>query len=305
VVGYWNPEYEESLKDWENEDGSLDHPCSELGATSSHVRLNESYIFCLLIRTRFNSAIFVSLTANEYLVAAVTQDFTTGANWTLSGSDAFHQSLLTEMQQNVSSYERLDQAACITEYGVDYLSSRRHVLVVVDGQLSDPLVGILDWTYDTPQNSWVCGTNSGPNMTLETISIDNFDCNIPVALGNDTWLMANQQVNYCLSQPVEDQCRLQFAVPIMVVVLCCNCVKLLAMTITLWKCREPTFVTLGDALNSLLRRPDPYTVGMCIATKKEFENGAWPASQPKRWSSKRHFRCEGVGIRRWVLTNSV
>jgi hypothetical protein len=239
------------------------------------------------------------------LVAAVTQDFVNGADWTLAGSDAFHQTLLTQMQQNISSYERLDQAACITEYGVDYLSSRRHALVVVDGQLSDPLVGILDWTYDAPQNSWVCGTTLGPNMTLETISIDDFDCNIPVALGNDTWLMANQQVNYCLSQQVEDQCRLQFAVPIMVVVLCCNFVKLIAMIVTLWKCREPTFVTLGDALKSLLDQPDPYTVGMCIATKKEFEDTKWPASQPKQWSSKKHFRCESVGIRRWILTNSV
>jgi hypothetical protein len=239
------------------------------------------------------------------MVAAVTPDFVNGANWTLTGSDVFHQSLLAEMQQNISSYERLDQATCITEYGVDYLSSRRNALVVVDGQLPNPLLGILDWTYNAPENSWTCGTTVGSNMTLETISIDDFDCNIPVALSNDTWLMGNEQVDYCLSQKVEDQCRLQFAVPIMVVVLICNFVKLLAMTVTLWKCREPTFVTLGDALDSLLGKPDPYTVGRCIAAKKDFENGAWPVSEASRWSPKKHFRCEGVGIRRWVLTNAV
>jgi len=283
----------------------LDCACCKLCATSSDVRIIETPARCLLTYIRFNSAIFVSLTANEYMVAAVTQDFVNGATWTLTGSDASHQSLLTEMQQNASSYERLDQAACINEYGVDYLSSRRHALVVVDGQLSDPLIGILDWTYSAPENSWICGTTLGPNMTLETISIDDFDCSIPVALSNDTWLMANQQVDYCLSLQVEDQCRLQFAVPIMVAVLCCNFVKLLAMIVTLWKCREPTFVTLGDALDDLLEKPDPYTVGMCIATKKEFEGGAWPASKPKRWSSRKHFHLEGVGIRRWILTNSV
>lgn len=239
------------------------------------------------------------------MVAAVTQDFVNGADWTLTGSDTFHHSLLAEMQQNISSYEKLDQATCITEYGVDYLSSRRNALVVVDGQLSNPLLGILDWTYGAPVNSWTCGTTVEPNMTMETISIAEFDCNIPVALGNDTWLMGTQQVDYCLSQRVEDQCRLQFAVPIMIVVLICNLVKLAAMAVILWKCREPAFVTLGDALDDLLDRPDPYTVGMCIVAKQDFENGAWPVSKARRWSPKRHFRCEGVGARRWIVTNTV
>jgi len=259
----------------------------------------------VLTSRRFNSAIFVSLTANEYMVAAVTQDFVSGAKWTLTGSDSFHQTLLAEMQHNISSLERLDQAACITQYGVDYLSSSRNALVVVEGQLANPLLGILDWTYNTPQNSWVCGTTLASNMTLETISIDDFDCSIPVALSNDTWLMGDQQVDYCLSQQVQDQCRLQFAVPIMVVVLICNFVKLIAMTVTLWKCREPTLVTLGDALDTLLQRPDPHTVGMCIAKKKDFEDGAWPVSEARRWNPKKHFRFDAVGLRRWILTNGV
>lgn len=234
----------------------------------------------------------------------MSQDFVNGANWTLPGSDAFHRSLLTEMQRNATSYQELDQATCITEYGADYISSRRHVLVVVDGQPSGSLLGILDWTYNSPRNSWICGTTLDSNMKLETISIDNFDCTVPDALGNDTWLMGDQQVSYCLSQQVEDQCRLQFAVPIMVVVLCCNFVKLLAMIITLWKCKEESFVTLGDALHSFLESPDANTAGMCIATKKDFD-GKWPAPESKRWSSKKQFWYEGVGIRRWILTNTV
>lgn len=208
------------------------------------------------------------------------------------------------MQRNASSYQKLDHESCITEYGVDYLSSRGNVLVVVDGRTSDPLLGVLDWTYNSPRNSWICGTTLESNMTLETISIDNFDCTVPEALGNDTWLMGEYEVSYCLSQKVEDKCRLQFAAPIMVVVLCCNFVKLLAMIITLWKCKEKTFVTLGDALASFLENPDRNTVGMCIATKKDFE-ARWPAREAKRWSPKKQFRFKGVGIRRWILTNGV
>ncbi|KAL2067586.1 hypothetical protein VTL71DRAFT_2011 [Oculimacula yallundae] len=253
----------------------------------------------------FNSAIFVSLTANEYIVAAVTDDFINGAKWTLDGSDDFHHLIVAQMQQNISTYDRLEPEECIREYGVDYLSSRRHTLVVVSGQNPDPLLGILDWMYDESRNSWVCGTTQGANNTLETIPIDDFDCSVNVALyENDAFLMADREVLYCLSQKVEDQCRLQFAVPIMIAVLCCNFVKLLCMVVTIWMCQEPTFVTLGDALCSFLENPDPNTIGMCISTKKDFEN-RWPDGEPKQWTLKRHFRYEAVGFRRWLGSNTL
>ncbi|KAE8446216.1 hypothetical protein EG329_012441 [Mollisiaceae sp. DMI_Dod_QoI] len=252
----------------------------------------------------FNSALFVSLTANEYVVATVSEDFVSGANWSLPDTDLRQQSIIGEMQQNISSYDKLDISTCIKQYGVDYLSDRRHVLAVVSGQFPDPLLGFLDWNYAGSLNSWVCGTSQGPNSTLETISIDDFDCSIPVALANSTWLMADVPVKYCLSQKVPDQCRLQFAVPIMLVVLVCNAVKLTCMAITLWKFNEPTFVTLGDALGGLLENPDPHTAGMCTATKKDFLDGAWPDPEPRKWTVKRHFRFEAVGTRRWVLSNA-
>ena len=255
---------------------------------------------------RFNSAIFVSLTANEYMVATVTDDFVTGANWTLTSYDPYHQSLLAEIQRNISQYERLDQSACINEYGVDYLSSRRHAVVVVsNSSSSDPVLGILDWTYGQSQNSWVCGTSLGDNMTLLPQPISDFDCSISVALSNDSWYMADQQAEYCLSEPVADLCRLQFAVPIMVVVLSCNLIKLLCMVLTVWKCKEFSMVTLGDAVTSFLETPDPYTNGMCTVTKKEIELGEWTRNQPKRWEDRRSFRCEAVGLRRWIFSNTL
>lgn len=249
---------------------------------------------------------FVSLTANEYVVATVSEDFINSANWTLPSADQHHQLMISQMQQNISTYEKLDPSTCIKEYGVDYLSDRRHVFAVVPGQFSNPLLGFLDWNYDGSRNSWVCGTSQGPNSRIETISIDIFDCSIPVALDNITyWTMADQPVEYCLSQKVTDQCRLQIALPIMVVVLICNAVKLICMTVTLWKFKEPTFVTLGDALSGLLEDPDPHTVGMCTATKKDFSDGAWPDREPKRWSMRRHFHFEAVGTRRWVMSNTL
>jgi hypothetical protein len=206
--------------------------------------------------------------------------------------------------------------------------------VVVGGDdITDSLVGVLDWSYDRPRNSWICGTSSEGNKTLITESIADFDCSISVALSedNDPWLMNNQSVEYCLSEPVPDVCRLQFAIPIMVVVLACNFIKLLCMILTLWRCKEPTLVTLGDALSSFLEKvspvnslialfsssvlrlsltslclqPDHNTRGMCTITKRQIEAGDWPyLSRPKRWTDRRPFRFEAIGLRRWIFSNA-
>lgn len=208
-----------------------------------------------------------------------------------------------DIQKNISAYDRLDQHQCIREYGVDYLSSRRHTLAVVLARPPNPLIGVLDWKYVSSQNSWVCGTSVNDIMQLETLSIDDFDCSINVALANDTWHIGGQLMDYCLSEKVPDQCRLQFAEPIMVAVICCNFVKLICMILTLWMCQDTTFVTLGDALGDFLGRTDLRTAGMCTATKNDFVDGHWPDQEPKRWSVKKHFHLEAVGIQRWCLTN--
>jgi len=224
-------------------------------------------------------------------------------------SNSSQQLIVTEMQQNASVYEKLNVEECIRDYGVGYLSDRRHVLAVVAGQSSNPVLGTLDWTYGSSLNSWICNATLGDNMTLETISIVDFDCSIPVALAGLTedgpWSLANQSVEYCLSEQVLDQCRLQFAVPIMVVVLCCNFAKLVCMVVTIWKCKATAIVTLGDALASFLAKPDSHTVGMCIATKKDFDDGSWPDNEPRRWADKWKFRFQAVGLRRWLVTNGM
>jgi hypothetical protein len=235
-----------------------------------------------------------------------------GGNWTLTAPDTYHENIIAQMQNNASLYEKLDNDTCIEQYGIDYLSNRRNVIVVVsDPGSNNSLLGFLDWTYSQPENSWVCGTfpANSDNMTLILQPISDFDCSIPVALANDSWLMANQPVEYCLSETVPDVCRLQFAVPILVVVLCCNFVKLVCMILTIWRCGEFTMVTLGDALGNFLGKPDSTTVGMCTVSKKEIEAGAWPGindqRQPRRWVDRRHFHCEAVGIRRWMISNSM
>ena len=78
-------------------------------------------------------------------------------------------------------------------------------------------------------------------------------------------------IEYCLSQPaLEEHCKVQFSVMIMIVVCLCNLAKTLVMGYVFWQQPVEPLVTLGDALRSFLNNPDPTTDGSCLAGEDRF-----------------------------------
>lgn len=67
------------------------------------------------------------------------------------------------------------------------------------------------------------------------------------------------QEGYCMSQAVEERCALHFSRAILLVVIGCNAIKFGCLLWTLLRCRDPTLVTLGDAIASFLETPDKIT----------------------------------------------
>ncbi|KAM7182945.1 hypothetical protein V8F33_013911 [Rhypophila sp. PSN 637] len=132
------------------------------------------------IHLLFNSAIFVNLTANEYTVALVTNDFVNGARFSVP--ENWHQRWLP------SWYERLEPVDCIKAYKVDFLSDRRNVAVVTvqTDEEPSPFLGYMKWTYNKIQNSW---------DALESL---------PIAFGG-------YEMDYCLSE--------RFSLPIMLIAI--------------------------------------------------------------------------------------
>jgi hypothetical protein len=240
------------------------------------------------------------------MVAAVTPEFVSGGNWTYPGADNVNMAVLGELQQNISSLERLEPPDCIEAYGVDFLSGRRHVLAVTMPSMQEnSLIGVLDWSYDQIQNSWVCGANVSSDMTLLPQDIGDFDCDISTALASQPIPIENDVLAYCLSQPAADECRLQFSLVILGIVIFCNCVKLLCILSMLFR-SETTLITLGDAVVSFLVRPDPTTKGMCTLTMTDVRHGYWPdpeQTEPKPWVYHRYWRWQAAGTRRWAGGN--
>ncbi|KAH0542508.1 hypothetical protein FGG08_003104 [Glutinoglossum americanum] len=258
----------------------------------------------------YNSAVFDMLAANEYNIAVVSEDFLTGAKWNTANSNA--SSAIQRMWEQSSKFERLDRELCIKAYGSSFVSDRNDVIVV--SEKTDPdnaLLGYLDWAYPEYQNSWICNTTTTKSLQLETIPIEHFDCSPSVALeGIESWVMAGEPVSYCLSRPVDEKCRLQFSLHIMIVVIVCNAVKSVCMIVTgKWvtgekkKKGDGPLIVVGDAVASFLETEDERTKGMCLLTKREVEGGAWRLMPgPRKWEPKRKFWFL-ASWKRWVGAN--
>ena len=74
--------------------------------------------------------------------------------------------------------------------------------------------------------------------------------------------MSDMIVDYCLAQPVEEQCNIMFSTPIMIAVVVCNVLKLACLVVAIRLSELTPLLTIGDAIESFLEVPDTTTTGM-------------------------------------------
>lgn len=92
-------------------------------------------------------------------------------------------------------------------------------------------------------------------------------------------------VTECHVLPTKEQCALRYSTSILVIALVTDLTKLAAMMMALRLTSEP-LATIGDAIESFLRRPDPYTEGHCLLN----------ADTARKWSEE-----VGPQVKREVL----
>ncbi|KAG0635400.1 hypothetical protein HOY80DRAFT_1057272 [Tuber brumale] len=100
--------------------------------------------------------------------------------------------------------------------------------------------------------------------------------------------------------------QMQFSLGTTAAVVSRNLVKACSMIMAVVRSREPTLVTLGDAMDSFLRIPDPTTAGMCSPDRRfaerEWRHG-WRTG-PRQWKEKGVQRWwTNVSRRRWITCN--
>ncbi len=80
----------------------------------------------------------------------------------------------------------------------------------------------------------------------------------------DDWRPYGDKVQYCWSENVVENCKLSFNLDFAVIVMLCNLCKVIGMFLTYKTHKQWALITLGDAIESFLDRPDDSTLGLCI-----------------------------------------
>lgn len=135
----------------------------------------------------------------------------------------------------------------------------------------------------------------------------------------------NYHIEYCLTVPKEETCQLVFSLPICLVVIACNLVKLICTFFTARDGRDEVLVTTGDAIASYLTYPDRTTEGTCLLSKPLIDKGSqdwhnrpslleWKSAIPKGTAASsahplqlesRKRWLEAASTARWVLAVEV
>lgn len=265
----------------------------------------------------YNSAVFSTLSAREYTIFTVTNDFLAGAPYNITQAAAMpgnhynsyktyyalEEAAAQKLWSNITELQRIDNKACIEEYSKGIISTRANLLLVTSHE-NDTNAVLAMWDHMSPNFGsnyyyppWVC------DLDQETYYQDGSQpsCDVgKVASKASTWTMGGHPIQYCLSEPIEEHCRLQFSVGIMVIVIICNAVKMVVLGFIAWT-QPSNLVTVGDAIASFLDRPDPTTTGSCLAGKKEFHK-CWRCT-PMRWEPQTLYWFHAASKKRWLTCN--
>jgi len=289
---------------------------------------------------RYNSAVYTSLAANDFLVTIVTNNhFEPRAYSNMTEALAGYFSIPPQAREEMrygypdtelfsdvlkgynarpDSYEDLTPSECTKLYNTDYVSNRRNLFLVTKYSSStihnNTLLDIINVRSEGfSPSSWMCAYHLAGVHRLYLQA--SFACNPSVLTSNVArglpWRVElttgrEVEISECKSERTAEKCKVQFSLEIMIVVICCNLVKAICMVTAVVRSREPTLVTLGDAVDSFLRIPDPTTMGICFADRpfieREWRRG-WRTG-PRQWKQKGVQRWwTSVSKKRWITCN--
>ncbi|PUU75535.1 hypothetical protein B9Z19DRAFT_1131133 [Tuber borchii] len=284
----------------------------------------------------YNSAVYTSLVANDFLVTVVTQDyFEPGAYSNITEAlirNSYPDSLiahftkefspvLEEYNNSTRSYENLTPAECTKLYNTNFIYNHSNLFLITNrnsntGHNNTLLDVVRIYTEEASSSCWMCAYDQVQRGPSDTDYLrPAFSCRPSDLTSNVTtrlpWLIKlgtgeEVEIGGCKSERTVEKCKVRLSLGIMIAVICCTLFKACCMITAVVRSREPTLVTLGDALDSFLKIPDPTTIGMCFADrrfiKREWRRGCTVG--PRQWKQRGVQRWwTSVGKMRWITCN--
>lgn len=231
----------------------------------------------------------------------------------------YGQSLMRDFN-NTSVLQRMDNKDCIQKYGRQFISTQGHFLAVSHALNDSFSIKFIDTAYPKTDNgggpsyNWMCDIYPDAQH-----GISNEQCRLDVLLSTaTTWAIRSNRfitdylnygsrwepdlVDYCLSRRVKEECRLQFSLALLIVVIMSNFVKAVCMIVIVYRHDDTPLITLGDAIASFLDDPDSTTQGNCVALQDSFQRRKWP-QRPRPWATKRAYWFSSSSWRFWTSYN--
>ncbi|KAF2127575.1 hypothetical protein P153DRAFT_398181 [Dothidotthia symphoricarpi CBS 119687] len=240
----------------------------------------------------YNSTVYASVSASVYNVFTVNEAFLDplATNYTEIGANASKPDSYTNAMLKLyrsDSLERLNTSDCVGAYAQNYQTARRNVLLVV----SDSTKGFTSGaTLDFETNEYpITDPNDScpqPFQWICTGILNSDDC-----LGSSCqskisgiqsqvaeWKPFGKTIEYCMSEKIDQHCRLQYSVHLVIVVIIIGLLKTVAMLFISFRISDTPMMTIGDAVSSFLIRPDATTKGICLLNKSSLKDFRIPAS---------------------------
>lgn len=253
-------------------------------------------VLALAVATQiiYNALIFTTSTGYEYDIVAVKAAFLTGgqfSNASATNGAGLTRTELLELQDAAASGQlsNLSTTACIDVFSASFNADYQALLLVLSSSGSSD---------SSSSNSLVATARAGIGASAED-DITSTD-------GSQV-LVEGSEVAYCLGERAateRDTCTLNLNGILFAAILGLNLVAFLATAASLLLRRFEPLVTLGDAVTSFLRDPDPATRNNCLLTKENLRTGlgGWDFTEGKYWAPDRgHAWFRSPSLTQWLV----
>ncbi|KAG2421551.1 hypothetical protein HFD88_005526 [Aspergillus terreus] len=261
----------------------------------------------ILVYPVYNSTVFLTTAAYQYDVYVGNAPFSNYDAQTVrfprmnvtSDMDIIETSPSFEMLQNSEidgRFQRLDNSECISTYATNFPIAHSNVLVITDDNITSHDFDLISFQSVDAGGSdpyyWICsGLPSSSNPCSSAISNIRSRADEWVVAGTNglTGVASNYRVKYCLSEEAVEKCKVEYHLPLAIVVIIFNVVKATILCIIALSMGHSPILTTGDAVAGFMRRPDRFTSVKMPLSRKEVKGvvqSPWMFSTARRpWGS--------------------
>ena len=273
----------------------------------------------------YNSAVISTQASQEYVVFVASPELLSGqgVNWSqpigkfrsygydYSASGGPWDPGLVQQYRDVSSWQNLSNEECIQAYAQNYIQGRGDLLAITSQlNATEPMeMAAASSSFETSdfQWNWMCSAYGSRGCTVGDLQAEPsaWKLNDTTYISATTLYSAQYEIDYCMSQPMDDRCTIQLSLVIMTIVILCNAVKVFCMLLALWHQKSAPLVTIGDSIESFMTDRDATTANMCWASIRTFAKKKNWQGAAKPWLRQRHLWFASASIKRWLICDTL